>query len=68
MLNILKSELYGWPILTEQYNFNSVPLIDRLIKLRLVDVRGFFDLYVSTNPKDPASLTLKVENKKNNSL
>lgn len=61
MLNILKSELSGWPILADQYNFNAVSIIDRLIKLRLLDVRGFFDLYVATNPKDPTSLVLKVK-------
>lgn len=60
MVNILKSELFGWPILADAYNFNAVQAIDRLIKLRLLDVRGFFDLYISTNPKDPASLILKV--------
>ena len=60
MVNILKSELFGWPILADGYNFNAVQAIDRLIKLRLLDVRGFFDLYISTNPKDPASLILKV--------
>jgi hypothetical protein len=56
----LKTELYGWPILTDTFNFNAVSLLDKLVKLRLYDVRGFFDLHVSTNPKDPSSLILRV--------
>lgn len=61
MLALIKNDLRGWPILTET-NPNPSNILDKLVKLRFYDSRGFFDLFIATNPKDPTSLILRVFN------
>ncbi len=63
-LAFLKSELGGWPILEDGAAAlgvsSSMSSIDRLIKLRFLDIRPFFDLFISSNPKDPYQSILRV--------
>ena len=60
----MKSELGGWPILEDGAAglgvSSSMSSLDRLIKLRFLDVRPFFDLFVSSNPKDPNQSIIRV--------
>lgn len=57
----------GWPILEDGAAAagvsSSMSSIDRLIKLRFLDVRPFFDLFVSSNPKDPNQSIIRVSKK-----
>ena len=49
-----------WPILREANIQNSYSTLDKIVKLRLIDNRVFFDLFVSSDPKDPSSSVLRV--------
>ena len=56
----MREKLGGWPLLNDKNFTNSMDDIDKLIALRLVGVKPFFDLSVSYNPKKPGHSVLRV--------
>ena len=60
----LKDFLGGWPLLTANTSSSAasqtLSSIERLIRLRLIGHKPFIDLFVSSNPKEPSNLILRV--------
>ena len=60
LLKLINEEFMGWPILkSNEYNETS-SLLEKLIRLKKVESSQIFEIYVSTNPKDPTKNVLRV--------
>ncbi|CAF0711924.1 unnamed protein product [Brachionus calyciflorus] len=61
VLNFIKDELFGWPILS--LNDSSIYLttpLDKIVKLHLLDTHFLFDFFISANPKDPSTSIIRL--------
>ena len=50
----------GWPILKSNGYNETNSFLEKLIKLKKVESSQIFELYVSTDPKDPTKNVLRV--------
>ena len=60
LLRFVNEKLGGWPMLHNETFSNSLGDIQKLITLRLLSVSIFFELDVTSNPKQPALSVLDV--------
>ncbi len=62
LLTYISERLNGWPILngTEAATPSNSSVLDRLIRLKKVDSSQLFELFVSTDPKNPKRNVLRV--------
>jgi hypothetical protein len=56
----LKNEAGGWPIIHGDA-VTKLALLDKLVKLRMYDLRFLVNVYVSTDPKNPNKSILRVK-------
>ena len=59
--NILATELDGWPILSSSFDPNAKSAIQKLIDYRKRSVRPFVNVYVTSNPANPAQYVIAVD-------
>ena len=53
----------GWPILQgERYDPNKHTVQEKLLMLNKIDSSQFFQIHVTTNPKNPKQNVLRVKN------
>ncbi len=56
ILKYIKNEFGGWNILNNETennkNYNLTVIMDKLVKLRMLNVKPFFDFDVQSNPKN----------------
>lgn len=66
LLELIASEFGGWPILNNNPVLSStkptkeVSILDKMIRLKRVESSQLFELFVSTNPKNPRRNVLRV--------
>lgn len=58
--NFLKNEFEGWPIIHLNANMNRFSALEKLVKLRLIDVVFFIDVSISSDPRDPEKSVIRV--------
>lgn len=60
-MNHIQNELGGWNILNGEDSKSNLVLMDKLIKLRLLNAKIFFDLSVTANLKNPTLSVLRLK-------
>lgn len=60
LLAFINEKLGGWPILNKEITPNSKNETEKIVELRHVGVSAFFDISVTSNPKQPEKSVLKV--------
>lgn len=66
LLEVISSEFGGWPILDNNPSLSSskptkeISILDKMIRLKRVESSQLFELFVSTNPKNPRRNVLRV--------
>ena len=64
ILKYIQNEFGGWNILNKESennkNFNSTVIMDKLVKLRMLNVKPFFDFDVQSNPKNSSLTVLRL--------
>lgn len=60
LLNYINGEFNGWPILENNSSFENITVLEKLIRLKTVESSQLFELFVSTNPKDPKHNLLRI--------
>lgn len=56
----IRLELGGWPLIDPNYDPNEKSLMQKLIRLRKLDIQPLFLFYLEANPKNPAQAILRV--------
>lgn len=59
-MKILNEELGGWPILTGNDYQANYTLVEKQLLLKKVETSQWFEVFVSTNPKDPKHNILRI--------
>lgn len=60
VLKFLDDRLGGWPILYDGNFTNDLGDIEKLVAFQFLDVKPFFDIGVSSDPKKPDHSVLRV--------
>ena len=56
----ISDELKGWPLTTPTYDANNETLLEKLVRLRRLDIQPLFLFYLEANPKKPDQAILRV--------
>lgn len=60
MLNVLKNSLGGSSLIDSAYDATKEETYEKIAKFGKMGLKPFFDLFVSSSPKDPKSYVLRV--------
>ena len=58
--DVINSQLGGWPLISLSYNPDSSTLIQKLVRLRKLNIQPLFYFYLEANPKKPSQAILRV--------
>lgn len=60
MLHVLVLELGGAPMFDPTFDLQAEDPIEKLLKFQRRGLKPFFDVFISSNPKDPQAYVLRV--------
>lgn len=60
LLDVINTELGGWSLINPTYNQDSHTLVDKLVRLRKLNIQPVFSLYLEVNPKIPSQAILRL--------
>ena len=63
LLNIINKELGGSSLTQANYDLNNENTFDKIVKFAKWGLKPLFDLYISSNPKNPDSYVMRVNSK-----
>ncbi|CAF0964437.1 unnamed protein product [Brachionus calyciflorus] len=61
IINVVNNELGGCSLTQANYNANNENTFDKIVKFAKWGLKPLFDVYISSNPKDPESYVVRLQ-------